>query len=100
MDILNFNPSQLSNFNKEENLPKYDSLVYKPRPSDSKSDDGVYRSVIKVIYNPFDLRNSVLEQQSYAMYDKNGFFSVVSSLTDNDTSCPIFKGWTQCRYAR
>ena len=100
MDILNFNPSQLSNFNKEENLPKYDSLVYKPRPSDSKSDDGVYRSVIKVIYNPFDLRNSVLEQQSYAMYDKNGFFSVVSSLTDNDTSCPIFKAWKRCRYAR
>lgn len=100
MDILNFNPSQLSNFNKEENSPKYDSLIYKPRPSDSKSDDGVYRSVIKVIYNPFDLRNSVLEQQSYAMFDSNGFFSVVSSLTDNDTSCPIFKAWKQCHFAR
>jgi hypothetical protein len=74
--------------------------IYRPRPSESKSEDGIYRSQIKVIYNPYDLRRSVLEQQSYALQDANGWFTVVSSLTDNDTSCPVFKAWKTCHYSK
>jgi hypothetical protein len=74
--------------------------VYRTRPADAKSEDGIYRSQIKVIYNPYDLRRSVLEQQSYALQDANGWFTVVSSLTDNDTSCPVFKAWKTCHYSK
>ena len=93
-DILSFTADQLAVNNPVE--PKTQGgnpNIYRARPADSKSEDGIYRAQIKVIYNRYDLRRSVLEQQSYAMQDANGFFSVVSSLTDNDTSCPVFKAW-------
>ena len=99
-EILGFNPQDLSVYNQEENTPKnFNSNVYKTRPADSKSDDGKYRATIKVIYNPFNLRQSVLEQQSYGLQDSEGWFTVVSSLTNNDTSCPIFKAWKKCHFA-
>ena len=100
-DILGFDPTQLSVFNEpESNKSAGDPLIYKPAPEKSKSEDGIYRSTIKIIYNPFNLRTSILEQQSYAMQDKDGYFSVVSSLTVNDTkSCPVFNAWKKCRYA-
>ena len=100
-DILGFDPTQLTLFNEPEaNKSAGDPLIYKPAPEKSKSEDGIYRSTIKIIYNPFDLRTSVLEQQSYAMQDKDGYFSIVSSLTVNDTkSCPVFNAWKKCRYA-
>ena len=68
-------------------------MIYKTKPDESKSSDGVYRSTIRVIYNPFDLKHSILEQVSYSMTDKDGWFSAVSSLTNGDTNCPIFKAW-------
>ena len=78
-DILGFDPTQLTVFNEPEaNKSAGDPLIYKPAPEKSKSEDGIYRSTIKIIYNPFDLRTSVLEQQSYAMQDKDGYFSIVS----------------------
>lgn len=99
-EILGFDPSQLSVFNQDENTQKnFNSNIYKTRPADSKSDDGIYRATIKVIYNPFNLKNSVLQQQSYGLQDNEGWFSVVSSLTVNDTNCPIFKAWKKCHYA-
>ena len=100
-DILAFDPSQLAVNNPVE-APRQggNKNVYRPRPVDSKSEDGVYRAQIKVIYNPFDLRRSVLEQQSYALQDANGWFTVVSSLTNNDTNCPVFKAWKTCHYSK
>ena len=98
LDILGFNPQDL--FNREETPhTSGNQNIYKPRPADSKTDDGIYHSTIKIIYNPFDVKNSILEQQSYAMQDKDGWFTVVSKLTNNDTSCPIFTAWKKCRYA-
>lgn len=100
-DILAFDPSQLTVNNPVE-APKQggNPNVYRTRPADAKSEDGIYRSQIKVIYNPYDLRRSILEQQSYALQDANGWFTVVSSLTDNDTSCPVFKAWKTCHYSK
>ena len=98
-DILGFDPQQLSILNETPATSSFDNNIYHARPAESKSDDGIYRAQIKVIYNPFDLTHSVLEQQSYALQDANGFFSVVSSLTNNDKNCPIFKAWKQCRYS-
>lgn len=100
-DILAFDPSQLAVNNPVEAPRQGGNMnIYRPRPVDSKSEDGVYRAQIKVCYNPFDLRRSVLEQQSYALQDATGWFSVVSSLTNNDTSCPIFKAWKTCHYSK
>lgn len=99
-EILGFDPSQLTVFNNQEK-PKTsnDPLLYKPTPADSKSDDGIYRATIKIIYNPFDFKKSILEQQSYVMQDADGYFQAVSSLTVGDTNCPIFKAWKKCRYS-
>lgn len=100
-DILSFTADQLAVNNPVETKTQGGNPnIYRARPADSKSEDGIYRAQIKVIYNPYDLRRSVLEQQSYAMQDANGFFSVVSSLTDNDTSCPVFKAWKTCHYSK
>lgn len=99
-EILGFDPTSLSVFN-EQSAPKAQGnpLIYKTQPANSKSEDGVYRATIKVIYSPQNLQGSILEQQSYAMQDANGFFTVVSSLTVNDTKCPIFSAWKKCRYS-
>jgi hypothetical protein len=99
-EILGFDPTQLDIFNQSD-TPKSagNPLIYRTRPADSVSEDGVYRCTIKVVYNPFNLRQSVLEQQSYGLQDADGWFTVVSSLTNNDTSCPIFKAWKKCHFA-
>lgn len=99
-EILGFDPTQLDVLNQNEtNKSAGNPLIYKTSPATSKSEDGRYRCTIKVVYNPFNLRQSVLEQQSYAMQDSNGWFTVVSSLTNQDTSCPIFKAWKKCHFA-
>ena len=99
-DPLNFNPSDLTAFSGAEQQSFADSKIYRTRPAESVSKDGVYRATIKMVYNPFDLKNSILEQQNYAMQDADGFFSVVSSLTVNDRNCPIFSAWKKCHYAK
>lgn len=98
-DVLGFNPQDLEIFKEKETTTIKDSKFYRMRPKESKSEDGVYRAKIKVIYNPFDVKNSVIEQVSYGLQDANGWFTVVSALTNNDTNCPIFKAWKKCHYA-
>lgn len=99
-DILSFDASQLSINNQPVAKSAGNPNLYRPRPADAKSEDGIYRATIKVIWNPYDLRRSVLEQQSYALQDAAGYFNVVSSLTDNDTNCPVFKAWKTCHYSK
>ena len=102
-DVLGFNPQDLfRNDSEGQTQPTGNGIVYRMRPADSKSEDGIYRATIKVIYNPFDRKHSFLDQQSYAMNDEQGFFSVISSLTlntDEGKNCPIFKAWKKCRYS-
>lgn len=100
LDILGFDPSQLSVFSHtEEGASMVNKNLYTAKPADSKSEDGVYRSTIKVIYNPHNLKQSVIEVQSYAMQDEQGFFSAPTSLMIGDKNCPIFVAWKKCRYA-
>lgn len=99
-EILGFNPQDLFSSNSEEQTTTVSNpLIYKTRPADAKSEDGIYRAKIKIIYNPENPKNSFLEQQSYGMQDKNGYFSAVSSLTINDKSCPIFTAWKKCHFS-
>jgi hypothetical protein len=97
-DILGFDPRQLSVLTENEK-PKGNPNIYHTRPEDSKSKDGVYRATIRVVYNPFNFTQSIIEQQGYYFEDEDGGFYVVSALTNNDTNCPIFKAWKKCRYS-
>lgn len=100
-EVLGFNPQDLFGNNSEENQSsnQSNSLIYKTRPSDSVSEDGHYRCKIKIIYNPENPKKSFLEQQSYGIQDTNGFLTVISSLTVDDKTCPIFTSWKKCHYA-
>lgn len=100
LDILGFDPSQLSVFStNDQNQSSGNHNLYVARPSESKSEDGVYRATIKIIYCPQNFKSSIVEVQSYAMQDENGYFSAPSSLMIGDKSCPIFTAWKKCRYA-
>jgi hypothetical protein len=100
VDILGFDPSQLNVFaTNDQSQSNVNHNLYVTRPSESKSEDGVYRSKIKIIYSPQNLKNSIIEVQSYAMQDENGFFSAPTSLMIGDKSCPIFTAWKKCRYS-
>lgn len=99
MSILNFNASDFMVAHSAEKSSSSDNF-YKCNPKLSTSEDGHYRSVIKVIYNPHNLLQSLVERQVYSMNDENGWFSVVSSLSNNDTNCPIFKAWKSLRYSK
>ena len=90
--VMGFNPADLSVF-KEETKKDFNQNIYKPNPKDSKSEDGNYRSRIRVIYNPNDLNQSIVRQATYAMNDQDGFFMVKSKLGNDDKECPIFKSW-------
>lgn len=91
-EIMGFNPQDLSAFN-EPVVNNYDQNVYKTNPKDSKSEDGHYRSKLRIIYNPFDVKQSIVAQANYAMYDQDGFFMVKSKLANGDKDCPLFKSW-------
>lgn len=97
---LGFDPGQLDVFNQNNSKGSGNPLIYKTSPSLAKNEKHVYTATIKVIYNPFAPKQSVLEQQSYSLEDKDGWLNVVSSLTVNDTNCPIFKAWKKCHYAK
>ena len=100
LDLLGFDPSQLSVFApKPASQRSTNPLIYYTRPEDSKSEDGIYRSTIRFVYDPFNIDNSIIEVQSYALRDADGFFEVPSSLTINDKSCPIFKAFCKSRFA-
>ena len=99
-DILGFDPRQLSILAQNNDAKgKGNDNIYRTRPEESVSKDGIYRCTIKVIYNPFNFNQSIIEQQGYYIEDDQGGLFVVSSLTNNDTNCPIFKAWKQCHFA-
>lgn len=102
IDVLGFNPKDLKVLQEpeEQGSSNGSENMYRPKPQDSKDKDGWYRSTIKVIYNPFDLKDSVVETQTYAMEDAEGWFMAVSKLTDNDTNCPIFKAWKSYHFSQ
>ena len=99
-NFLGFDPSQIDALGQNEAPKASNPLIYKTKPAESKSEDGKYHCVIKIIYNPFNPNQSVIEQQSYSLEDKDGWFGVVSKLTNGDKSCPIFKAWKKSHFAK
>ena len=116
LDFLGFNPADVFDQPTSRNASNgnANNLIYKPRPDESVSEDGIYRSTIQVIYSPqtfvhidaagnvrygWDER-SILHQQTYSLHDAHGWLTVVSSLTNNDTSCPLFTAWKKCHFSK
>ena len=89
--IMGFDPRNLDVF--QEKGPRQDPNVYKTNPRDAKSDDGVYRSRVKVILNPFSPKESIVPQASYWLKSQDGSMAVRSSLSIGDRNCPLFKCW-------
>ena len=91
-DVMGFDPTNLNVFNAPEQTD-FNQNVYKTNPKDSKAEDGHYRSKLRIIYNPNDIKQSIVKQATYAMNDADGFFMVKSALANGDRNCPIFKSW-------
>jgi len=98
--IMGFNPSALDAF-QEKPASNYDANIYKTNPIKfAKSDDGVYRSRIKIIYNPKNIQKSIVHQAHYSMADQNGFFIVRSKIGNGDRSCPVFNAWKKLWFSK
>jgi len=115
LDFLGFNPADVfTETQSSRGASNSNNLIYKPRPDESISEDGIYRSTIQVIYSPQTFKHvdqagnvrygwderSILHQQTYTLHDAHGWLTVVSSLTNNDTSCPLFTAWKKCHFSR
>ena len=91
--LMDFNPVDLQVFQEPEKKNSNPN-IYKTNPVKfSKADDGHYRSKVRIIYNPFDVQQSIVRKVFYAMNDSDGFFMADSTLSMGDKSCPIFKAW-------
>lgn len=93
-DIMGFDPSNLSAFQEPVNANSFDANVYKTNPVKlSKAEDGHYRSKVRVLYNPFDVKHSIVPQATYFIQDSEGSLLVRSKLGNGDKTCPIFTSW-------
>lgn len=82
-----------------EKGPKVDTNIYRTNPKDATSEDGVYRSRVKLLLNPFNPQNSVVNQTNYWLASLDGSRLVRSALADGDRNCPIFKAWKRQWYS-
>jgi len=93
---MGFDPTKLDVF--QESGRTSDPNVYKTNPKDSKSEDGVYRSRVKVLLNPFNPQASIVPQVTYWLASQDGSRLVRSKLSLGDKSCPLFKCWKRVWY--
>ena len=99
MNLFDFDPTSLVQTEDSSSKQSGNPIIYNANPSRGNAEDGHYRSTIKVIFNPFSFKDSVVERQLYSITDENGWFEACSSLTNNDVNCPIFKAWKSLRYS-
>lgn len=100
-DIMGFDPQSLDAFQEPVSNANYDANIYKTNPVKlSKSEDGHYRAKVRVIYNPFNLKKSIVKQETYFIKDADGSLLVRSKLSNDDRECPIFKSWKQLWFSK
>lgn len=97
-EMMGFDPADLSIFN-EQPTSTNDPRIYKTSLALTKSEDGSYRSKIRILFNPHSLKESVVHLETYYIRDADGGLTVPSSLSVGDKNCPIFKGFKKVRYA-
>lgn len=100
-DIMGFNPQDMSAFNEPDNTANEDPQVYKTNPVTlSKSEDGHYHAQIRIIYNPFNVKESVIKEVLYTCQDTAGYFKAPSSLAVGNKKCPLFTAWKKLHFAK
>lgn len=95
-ELMGFDPTQVAAFNEPEQKSLQNPNVYKTNPLkvDSKiAPDGHYHAKVRIIYNPHNMAQSIVNNAHYAMTDANGFFMVDSKLANGDRNCFMFKAW-------
>jgi len=102
-EVMGFDPTRIDAFNEPEQR-NYDANVYKTNPKDTKSEDGNYRSKVRIIYNPFNPKDSIVHQATYFLKSADGGLLVRSRLgngpSDPDAKlCPIFRCWKRIWFA-
>ena len=101
-EVMGFDPSAVV-FNEPEQR-SYDANIYKTNPKDSKSEDGNYRSRVRVIYNPANPKDSIVHQATYFLKSADGGLLVRSRLGNGPSDplykeCPLFKAWKKIWFA-
>lgn len=103
-DIMGFNPSNLEAFQEPVNNSNFDANIYKTNPVKlSKAEDGHYRAKIRVLYNPFNFKQSIVAQRTYFIQDAEGSLLVrskgASPKKEVYRECPFHKAWSKLWYA-
>lgn len=76
-DIMGFDPTNLEAFQEPTSTANFNENIYKTNPLKySKSEDGHYRSIVKIIYNPLDVRKSIIKQENYFIQDAEGSLQI------------------------
>lgn len=102
-EIMGIDPAEVVNAFQNSSSNEKSSgnpNVYKTNPKNSVSEDGNYHSRVRVLYNPYDYKRSIVHQARYAMKDENGFFQAISSLSIGNKECPIFKAWKKIWFTK
>jgi len=89
-DIMGGNPFE--NNDSQKTNPN----VYKTHPRDSKSEDGIYRAKVRVIFNPYNptSKGSIIKKTAwYLQGGPDGTLEINGMLDtkDNRRICPLFK---------
>lgn len=93
-DVMGFDPTNLDVFQEPVSQNSFDANIYKTNPVKlSKAEDGHYRAKVKIIYNPHNIKRSIVPQATYFIQDQEGSLLVRSKLANNDKTCPIFTSW-------
>jgi len=98
--MMGFDPENMTVF-QEKSTSNVNPNIYKTNPKDSKAEDGNYRSKLRVIYNPYSVKDSIVDQTTYAMRDGAGFFMVKALPYEQGgkDKCPLFKAWKTVFFA-
>jgi len=100
-ELMGFNPNEVTAFNAPKQKSAGNIHQYKTNPLkvDSKiAPDGHYHAKIRIVYNPHNMKESIVNTAHYAFNDMDGFFMLDSKLTIGDRNCPMFKAWKALHY--
>ncbi len=73
--LMGFDPTNLNAF-QENTGAGVNPNVYKTNPRDSKSDDGVYRCKLRILYDPHNFTESIVTKTEWYCKSANGAFMV------------------------
>lgn len=108
-ELMGFDPQNLDIFNTPaEGSGSGNPNIYRTSCKLSQSEDEHYRCKLRLLYNPFNRKRTIVHSVKYNLQDENGYFTVSSILGEGDTnspyfgqykSCPIFKAWKKLHFS-